>query len=320
MKKKIGIAVALLVVVVVAAGNVGRASTRCLAGAGASPPAGARAAPWQLNSAGVCLQAFEWKPAAAEVRGVVVVIHGIRDHATRYAGLAAALTAKGFAVYSHDLRGHGHSGGRRQRFDSMEQLLVDVDVVVREARTRNPGRPVFVYGHSLGGLIATHYALAHQKELAGLVLSGAALKLLPTVSSGQIAAARVFGTVLPNLPAQPVDDNEFVSTPEAKAEFMKDPLIDHSNLPARSAKTGVNAIEAVGARMEELALPVLIMHGGDDRATNIAGSRELHRRAKSTDKTLAIYEKQFHDLIHEPARERIIADVVAWVESHVPRR
>jgi acylglycerol lipase len=313
--KKLGLALLLAAVAFVLLGTGGCASTRCLAGAGGLP----RSTATQLSAADeVCLQAFEWKPATPEVRGVVLIIHGIRDHASRYAALAEALTVRGFVVVSHDLRGHGHSGGSRQRFDSMEQLLGDVDLVVQRARASNPNKPVFIYGHSLGGLIATHYTLAHQPQLAGLVLSGAALKLPDSVTPGQVSAARFFGTVLPGLPAQPVADDGFVSTPEALEDFMKDPLIAHANLPARSAKAGIEGIEALSPREEELTVPVLIMHGAEDHQTSIEGSRELARRAKSADKTLVLYERQAHDLIHEPDRQKVISDVTAWLVSHAP--
>ena len=292
----------------------GCASTQCLVGASATPPAIAT----QVTAAdGVCLESYEWRPANPEVKGVVVVIHGIRDHASRYATLAQALTDRGFVVVSYDMRGHGQSGGHRQRFDSIEELVADVDLSVQAARLKSPGRPVFVYGHSLGGLVASHYALVHQRELAGLVLSGAALKLVPTVTAGDIRLARFFGTLFPNLAAQEINDDWFVSTPEAKAEFMKDPLIDHENLPARSARTAVNAIEDISARNEELTLPMLIMHGTEDKQTNVEGSRELSQRAKSADKTLVLYEKQAHDLLHEPDRDKVIADVTKWIEAHV---
>ncbi len=265
---------------------------------------------------GVCVQTLAWPQAQA--RGVVVVVHGLRDHASRYEPLARALARDGYAVYSHDLRGHGHSGGRRQRFDSIEQLVDDVHAVVLRARTEHPGAPLFLYGHSLGGLVTTHYALRHPSQLDGMVLSGPALALLPSVTRGQIAAARLFGTIAPNLPAQPLDDSEFVSTPQARRELAGDPLIDHDKLPARSAKAAIVGIEAVQQRMAEVSVPFLVMHGDTDKATNIEGSRRLHRTAKSPDKTLQVWEGQYHDLLHEPRRQEVIELVLAWLDARAP--
>ncbi|RKI22396.1 alpha/beta fold hydrolase, partial [Corallococcus sp. AB004] len=133
-------------------------------------------------SDGMCLSSVRWEPAHPPVRGVVVLIHGLRDYSDRYGRLAEALQAQGFAVVAQDHRGHGHSGGDRQSMESMQQLVDDVDGVIQDARTRHPGVPVVVFGHSMGGLIATHYVLQHAPGVSGLILSGAGIVLPPGVS------------------------------------------------------------------------------------------------------------------------------------------
>lgn len=261
-----------------------------------------------------CLQGYRWE-GPGPVRGTVVVVHGIRDHALRYSALAEELAAQGFAVYAQDLRGHGRSGGPRQRWDSLGQLAGDEGLLLEEAARQHPGVPRFVYGHSLGGLVATHVALAHP-ELEGVVLSGAALQLLPGVSGGQQAAARFFGAVIPSLAAQEVDDSVFVREPAAKAALAQDPLIVHANLPARSAAATLDGLEAAQARFGELAMPLLVMHGTHDLATNVEGSKALVAKARSTDKTLHLWEGVSHDLLHEPEAPQVIALVAGWLSAH----
>jgi acylglycerol lipase len=274
--------------------------------------------PYRVDgSDNTCLQAFEWKAPEAQPRGAVVIIHGVRDHASRYSALAEALAGQGLAVYAQDHRGHGLSGGPRQRFESIEQLVGDVHLAVEEAKKRHPGKPVFLYGHSMGGLVATHYSLKHGDQLRGVVLSGAALKLHPSVTGGQKVAVRIFGAILPGLSAQPIDDTEFVREPAAKKELAEDPLIDHEDLPARSAKAALTAIEELEQRMEEVKVPLLILHGQADKATNAEGSKELAARAGSTDKTLRLYEGVFHDLMHEPERDAIITEVSSWMTARL---
>jgi len=311
------IAAVLAAALSLAAGGCAAART-CAATAHPPPANGNTVRPYQATAAdGTCLQAYEWKPASGQVVGAVVIVHGIRDHASRYAALAEALAARGLIVYSQDLRGHGDSGGDRQRFDSMAQMVGDADLAVEEAKKLNPGLPVFLYGHSMGGLISTEYALAHGDKLRGLVLSGAALKLPPTVSDGEKGAARFFSAVLPGLPAQAVDDTQFVRDPAAKKELAADPLVDHGNLPARSAAAALDGIDDVQKRMGELKVPVLILHGSADKATNPEGSKELNARAASADKTLKIYEGVFHDLMHEPERAQITEEVVGWITARL---
>ena len=292
----------------------GCASTRC--GELATAPSASTGAATQQHQAkdGVCLQGFRWQPAA-EPKGVVVVVHGLRDHAERYGELSGALVAANFAVHAGDMRGHGVSGGARQRFDSIDQLVQDVDQVVQGARVAHPGKPLFLYGHSLGGLVVSHYTLRHQGDLAGVVLSGAALRLQPDVTGGKIAAVRFFGVVFPWWKLQELDDSKFVSTDGARELFRSDPRITHENLPVRSARAAINAIQELEPRFEEFSTPLLILHGGEDKTTSIDGSRELARRARSADKTLRIWEGQAHDLLHEPAAPQIIAEVVSWLEK-----
>jgi acylglycerol lipase len=262
---------------------------------------------------GTPLQAYEWKPKARTAKGAVVIVHGIRDHALRYAILADSLAGQGFAVYAQDMRGHARSGGSRQRFESIRQLVEDIDVEVSEVQSRNPGLPVFMYGHSLGGLVTAHYALTYPEKTKGIVLSGPALKLLPGIGGFKKGLARIFSFLIPSLPAQYVDDSQFVRELKAKAGMQTDSLIDHSNLPARSAAAALSAIDEIQKRMEEIRTPFLALHGKADKATNIEGSQELYRRGQSPDKTLKLYEHMFHDLMHEPERDVVISDVIAWL-------
>lgn len=266
---------------------------------------------------GVCLQRYSWSAEAAAPRAVVVIVHGIRDHAQRYAVLAKSLRAAGYEAYAADLRGHGLSGGARQVFGSLDQLVSDVDATVEAAKAKHPGLPVFIYGHSLGGLITATYVRAHGPKVAGAVLSGPALKLRADVSATTQSIVQFVGAYLPALPLQPSDDTVYVRTAEAKKELAADPLIVHSNLPALSAKAGLDGIASIQARMGEISVPLFIMHGGADPATNVDGSRDLAARAASADKTLKIYDGVAHDLMHEPERDQIIADVLAWLNAHV---
>lgn len=264
-----------------------------------------------------CLQGYQWRPAAAP-RGVVVIVHGIRDHALRYRALADALTEQGLVVFAQDMRGHGRSGGDRQRFDSLEQLVGDTDLLVSAARSQYPGLRLFMYGHSLGGLITTEYALAHPDRVDGVILSGAALRLLPGVGALDRTAARFFSVVAPGLQAQEVDDSEFVREAASKAELAQDPLVDHGNLPAASAGAVVNALDTLPGRLAEPKMPLLIMHGTVDKATNAEGSKALYAQAASPDKTLKLWDGLYHDLLHEPEREQVIRTTVAWIVERLP--
>ena len=261
----------------------------------------------------LCLRSFAWQPAQSPVRGVVVITHGIRDYALRYQRFADQLTKQGFAVFAQDLRGHAHSGGERQRFDSMARMVEDTDMIVTEAKLRHPSLPVYMYGHSLGGLITTAYALDHADKLSGVILSGAALMRPHSVSGFSAAVARVVASIAPGLKVVQVDDSAFSKDKSVMAALATDPLISRDKLPAATAAATLHAIADVEQRMGQLKLPLLVMYGTADSVNPIEGSQALAQAAASADKTLKVYPGVYHDMLNEPERDTIAADVIAWL-------
>jgi len=251
------------------------------------------------------------------VRGVVVLVHGIRDHAQRYGALAEAMAAHNVAVVAQDYRGHGRSGGARQRFDSVEQLMSDVEISVQNARTRYPGLPIFMFGHSMGGLVATEYALTHPQALKGVILSAPALKLDAEAGGAKLGILKLLAGVWPSLPVQAVDDSLFVRTAAAKAAQASDPLISHDKLPAASALTFVRGIDRARARFGQFSTPLLVVHGSADVSTDPQGSRELVIQAKVSDKTMREVPGAAHDLLHEPEAGELIREIAAWVTKRL---
>jgi acylglycerol lipase len=261
----------------------------------------------------LCLRSFAWQPAQSPARGVVVVTHGIRDYALRYQRFADQLAKEGFAVFAQDLRGHGHSGGERQRFDSMARMVEDTDMIVNEAKQRYPKLPVYVYGHSLGGLITTEYALDHADKLSGVLLSGAALMRPHSVSGFSAALARLVASVAPSLKVVQVDDSEFSRDKDVMAALATDPLITRDKLPAATAAATLNGIADAQKRMAQLKLPLWVMYGTADSVNPIEGSQALIQAAASADKTLKVYPGVYHDMLNEPERDQIASDVIAWL-------
>jgi len=270
---------------------------------------------------GNCLQGYEWKPGGAPVRAVAVLVHGIHDHPGRYASLARALNERGVAVLAHDHRGHGASGGARQRVDSVAQLAGDVELALREATRRYPGVPVFLYGHSMGGLVAAHVAAKDvakdgaRPALAGVVLSSAALVLPASVSGGAQAVVGTLSRLAPNLPLEAVDPAQVVREPSARAELERDPAIQREKVPARTIATILGGVVELHALMPAITAPLLILHGGADRLTDPAGSRLLAQRTGSADKKLVLYDAALHSLLHEPEGAAVQREIVAFVDA-----
>jgi alpha-beta hydrolase superfamily lysophospholipase len=266
---------------------------------------------------GVELYAQSWRPAQGEVRGVLVVQHGLRDHGDHYAPMAARLVARGYAVYAMDLPGHGRSSGRRVTVGAFDDYVQDFDRIEKAAREKEAGKPIFVFGHSMGGAIVALWAEAHSGEVAGVILSAPALRIdLPPLAAAGIMLA---GTLTPNVGGLAPNNDNFSSDPAVTADMGRDPLIFQPAGPVGTAKELVGGIEKFWAHVDELRAPLLLLlHGTGDKLTAPAGSREIYARAGATDKTLRLYPGLFHDLVHEPkgGGEQVVDDIVAWMDAH----
>lgn len=297
--------------------GAGSVATDCVGGL----PTGTCTSYRVTASDGNCLQGYVWAPKG-EVRGVVVVVHGLHDHARRYASLASALGGAGLAVVVQDHRGHGGSGGAPQRLDSVDQLLGDVQAAVTEAQRRFAGAPVVLHGHSMGGMVAAQYAARHGQDLAGAVLSSAALVLPASVSGGEVRIVAALSGLAPGLGVEALDEARVVRDPTARTEMLNDPLLNREKLPARTVSTLLDGVVDLQPRLPEIRLPLLVLHGEADMLTDPAGSKLAHARAASGDKTLRLVPLALHDLLHEPEGPMVAGEIAAFASrvASTPRQ
>jgi acylglycerol lipase len=246
-------------------------------------------------------------------RGVAIV-HGYAEHSGRYEEVAGRLLAAGYGVYQFDLRGHGRSEGPRAFVRSFGDYVRDVQAFVEHVRRRQDG-PLFLLGHSMGGLIAARWTLANPLGASGLVLSGAALKVNDHIHPWLQRMSSAIAMLAPQLPTIRLDDAALSRSAETVRRFREDPLVYHGRMPARTGAEILRAAKQLAPRLSEFRLPLLIMHGGDDRLADPEGSRQLHGQAVSHDKTLKLYPGLFHEIFHEPERRQVIDDLVAWLDE-----
>ncbi|HVK72564.1 MAG TPA: lysophospholipase [Kofleriaceae bacterium] len=268
------------------------------------------------GAGGLELYVQRWRPKSGEPKAVVLLHHGLADHSTRYAAFAAQLVAAGYTVWAFDARGHGRSAGARVKFDRFDDLLDDLDAVVARVRAEEPGRKVFLFGHSLGGLVTSLYTIERQPDIGGLVLASPGLVLdIPPLLA---AATPVLATLAGNAPALEIVHAGFSKRREVVEEMDHDPLISQVKAPAQSARTSFEGVARVWAAPERLTAPLLVFHGTEDIVTAPAGSRDLYARAGSKDKLLRIHDGLMHDTLREPegAGERVASEVIAWLDAH----
>jgi alpha-beta hydrolase superfamily lysophospholipase len=269
-----------------------------------------------------------WQDATAPTRAHVVVAHGAAEHGGRYGRLAQALAPRGFPVWAIDHRGHGRSEGPRALVDRLAHAVADVDRLVDRIGAADPGRPVYLLGHSMGGAIALLYALEYQARLAGMVLSAPAASDAGAPAALRHAdrflqAGRILSFLTPRLGLLGLEPEDISRDVAAVRAYRDDPLVTLGNLPARTVVELARAIRTRFARdLGALTLPLLLVHGTADRLVPPAASEHVRDRVASDDVTLLLYPDLRHEVFHElpEDRERALGDVAAWLDERAPRR
>lgn len=257
-----------------------------------------------------------WLPDG-DAKAIVFIAHGLAEHGGRYAHVGAALADRGYAVYAIDHRGHGQSGGQRSQIDSIDQVVADLHAFTAVMRSDHPGVPVFLYGHSMGGAVAFAYALRHQSELAGLVLSAPAL-VIENVNPATVIVGKLLSRVAPGAGIVQLDGSAVSRDPEVVKAYDADPLNFRGKVPARTAAEILAISTAAPDRLPELTLPVLVFQGSADRLVSPKAAPLVHDRAGSADKTLRVFEGGYHEMHNEPEQAEVIAMVGDWLDAHVP--
>lgn len=257
-----------------------------------------------------------WLPEG-DPRAVAVIVHGYAEHSGRYSHVAERLTESGFAVYALDHTGHGKSEGSRANIGSLDTAADNVRTMLTTATGRHPDLPSFLIGHSMGGLTTAYLAVRDQPEVTGIVLSGPAID----VQGGnalQRLIAPVVAKYLPNVPVIKLDSTLVSRDPAVVRAYDEDPLVHHGGVPARTAGEMLRAADYVKAHLDRLTAPLLVQHGSSDGLASPTGSDLLEKDAASQDKTVIRYDGLYHEIYNEPEQDKVIGDLVNWLEAHLP--
>jgi alpha-beta hydrolase superfamily lysophospholipase len=268
-----------------------------------------------VKGAGADIFMRSWRPAGAP-KAVVAICHGFNSHSGYYLWAGEQLAAKGFAVYALDLRGRGRSSGPRFYIEKFSEYQNDVDTMIHLVLSRDPGLPVFLLGHSAGGVIATNYALDHQADLAGLICESFAFRV--PAPDFVLAAVKGLSHLTPHTNVLTLKNEDFSRDPAVVEQMNTDPLIKDESQPSLTVAEMVRADERLERDFPQLKIPVFIMHGTIDKATRPEGSQLFYDTAGSADKTLKLYEGHAHDLLNDYGREQVMADIVGWIEARLP--
>jgi alpha-beta hydrolase superfamily lysophospholipase len=266
---------------------------------------------------GYRVHARRWLPDG-EPAAIAVLVHGLAEHSGRYETLAARLVARGFAVHSYDQRGHGRTGGARSNIGRFTDLVADAAACIEHARLEHPAGPVLLLGHSMGGAVALATALAHPSLIDRLVLSAPAVGADPAVPKLQVLVGHLLSRIAPSVGILRLDAALVSRDPVVVRAYEADPLVFHGSLPARTLVELLGAMKRLHRDAPALRMPVLVLHGTDDRLVPLAFTEPVYARLASLDRTVICYEGFYHEVFNEPGRERVFADLEAWLDRRMP--
>ncbi|QLL07854.1 alpha/beta hydrolase [Mycobacterium vicinigordonae] len=265
---------------------------------------------------GACIVYDVWTPEVAP-RALVVLAHGLGEHARRYDHVAQRFGEAGLITYALDHRGHGRSGGKRMVVRDISEYTADFDTLVGIATREHPGLKRIVLGHSMGGGIVFAYGVERPDNYDLMVLSAPAVAAQDLVNPVVAFAAKVLGALAPGLPVQELDVSGISRDPEVVAAYESDPLVYHGRVPFGIGRALLQVGETMPQRAPAMTAPLLVVHGTDDRLIPIAGSRRLIECVGSADVELKEYPGLYHEVFNEPEQDQVLRDVISWINLRI---
>ena len=263
---------------------------------------------------GIKLFERRWLPDADPV-AALVISHGFGEHSERYAGFAEAAVSAGVAVHAYDHRGHGLSQGRRGHVRSLSEYREDLHSMIGSVSVAYAGRPLFLWGHSMGSLIALDYAIRRPESLRGVITSGVGLEPAGVATRTVVMTARFFSTIWPTFPLNVPLNSDMLSRDERViAEYNEDERV-HGDATARWAVSMLDAIDWIKTHASDLQLPLLMQHGGADAINLPSGSENFIAAVTIADKTLIIYPGSRHEPHNDFDRDKMANDLVGWISE-----
>ncbi|MBM4236734.1 MAG: alpha/beta hydrolase [Firmicutes bacterium] len=266
---------------------------------------------WVSND-GLKLFAQKWEPQD-EAKAVISLVHGHGEHSGRYSHWAEKLNSVGYAVLASDLRGHGRSEGQRGDCPSFDHYADDVTILLEKTEEIFSGKPIFLYGHSLGGLIVLFTLIQRHPQIKGAVVTSPVLQTAIVEQKAKMAAAKILGSIMPKATLPSGLEQEALSRDPLVIEaYRNDPLV-HNKGSLRMAKQMLATMEYVLDRGAEIDIPMLLMHGTGDKITYAAGCEQLNK-VMGGDCTLKLYDDYYHELHNEPEKDKVFEFLREWLD------
>lgn len=268
------------------------------------------------NQENLSIYIQNWLPENP-AKAVLLIVHGLNEHSGRYDYFSNFFVNEGFAVYSMDLIGHGKSDGTRAYVKDFVNYIDDINLYLDKIKQLQPGSPIFLIGHSMGGLIGALLLIDYPDQFAGAVLSGSVVQVPDDVSPLFISLGKFISLVLPKLRLLKIDLSGLSRNPDVVQAYKDDPLVNSGKFTARISAEMNKSFDRVAVEGSRIKSPVLILHGGSDRIVNPACSHFLYALVSSDIKKLIIYDSFYHEIYNDPGHEQVFEDVSSWINNQL---
>jgi alpha-beta hydrolase superfamily lysophospholipase len=268
------------------------------------------------NQENLSIYIQNWLPENP-AKAVLLIVHGLNEHSGRYDYFSNFFVNEGFAVYSMDLVGHGKSDGTRAFVKDFVNYIDDINLYLDKIKQLQPGSPIFLIGHSMGGLIGALLLIDYPDQFAGAVLSGSIVQVPDDVSPLFISLGKFVSLVLPKLGLLKIDLSGLSRNPDVVQAYKDDPLVNSGKFTARVSAEMNKSFDRVAVEGSRIKSPVLILHGGSDRIVNPACSHFLYALVSSDIKKLIIYDSFYHEIYNDPGHEQVFEDVSSWINNQL---
>jgi acylglycerol lipase len=257
-----------------------------------------------------------WLPEG-NVKAILLIVHGLGEHCERYMNVVNHFVPLGYAVYAWDHIGHGKSDGEREMVSRFGDFTENLKVFYTQVKGWQPDKSIFLYGHSLGGLIACNYLLDHQADFKGAIISAALVRVPSNISPMTVVLGKVLSAIAPKVGIVPLDTAGISRDQAVVDAYINDPLVYHGKTPARLAAEMLKAMQRLTANAQSISLPLFIIQGCSDRLVDPGDANLLFEKASSKDKTLKMYDGLFHEVHNEPERDMMFEDLEAWLGTRI---
>lgn len=264
-----------------------------------------------------------WFPPSGEMKGILIIIHGLNEHGGRYAPFAMQLTSCNFGVYAMDWIGHGGSDGLHGYVPSLDHVVADTGIFLEKIKSENPGIPCFLFGHSTGGAVVLKAASSPHINgvIEGIILTSPALRVKPAHPIVG-AVAPLFSLFVPKFQFKGANKRGIPVSrdPAALAAKYSDPLVYTGPIRVRTGHEILRISSFLMQNMKSVCVPFFVLHGTADKVTDPLASQDLYNEAASKFKDIKLYEGFLHDLLFEPEREEVGGDIIDWMEKRLQQR